>query len=128
MDRAQLDALITAMVETQDRVSDLLFITGKAALVEVDGRLTPLEIAEHNPIRTEFIDEMSALITGGDQRLLSEYDSTGSCDCSYVVEGVARFRVNIYKEKNQCAIVMRKLQPQAPSLAALGLPPIFGEI
>src|ERR1700730_11156956 len=128
MDRAQLDALITTMVATQDRVSDLLFITGKAALVEVDGRLSPLEIEGHNPVSTEFIDAMSALIIGGDQRLLSDYETTGSCDGSYVVEGVARFRVNIYKEKNQCAIVMRKLQPKAPSLAFLGLPPIFGEI
>jgi twitching motility protein PilT len=128
MDKVQLDTLITAMVATEDRVSDLLFITGKAALVEVDGRLTPLEIEGHNPVSTEFIDAMSSLIIGGDQRLLSDYESTGSCDGSYVVEGIARFRVNIYKEKNQRAIVMRKLQPKAPSLAVLGLPPIFAEI
>src|SRR4051794_29096375 len=105
MDRPQLDALITAMVKSQDRVSDLLFITGKAALVEVDGRLTPLEIANHTPVSTAFIEAVSALIIDGDERLLSDFASTGSCDCSYVVEGVARFRVNIYKEKNQPAIV-----------------------
>src|SRR3984893_10690659 len=111
MDRAQLDALITTIVATQDRVSDLLFITGKAALVEVDGRLSPLEIEGQNPVSTEFIDAMSALIIGEDQRLLSDYETTGSCDGSYVVEGGARFRVNIYKEKNQCPLVMRKLRP-----------------
>jgi twitching motility protein PilT len=128
MDGAQLDRLVTAMIRSQDRISDLLFITGKAALVEVDGRLTPLEIEDHTPITTEFVDAISELIIAGDERLLSDYGSTGSCDCSYVVEGVARFRVNIYKEKNRPAIVMRKLQPNAPSLSELNLPPIFGEI
>ena len=129
MDKAQVDALIRAMLKTGERVSDLLFITGKAALVEVDGLLIPFAIdAAGSPITSDFIDALSEHITGKDQRLLSDYDSTGSCDCSYVVEGVARFRVNIYRENNHRAIVMRKLQAQVPNLVELGLPPIFPEI
>src|SRR5437762_5694691 len=129
MDKAQVDALIRAMLQTGERVSDLLFITGKAALVEVDGRLIPFAIdAADLPITSAFIDALSEHITGKDQRLLSDYESTGSCDCSYVVEGVARFRVNIYRENNHRAIVMRKLQAQVPTLAELELPPVFPEI
>ena len=129
MEKAQVDALIRAMLQTGTRVSDLLFITGKAALVEVDGSLIPFQIDPTGaPITTAFIDALSKHITGDDQRLLTDYRDTGSCDCSYVVEGVARFRVNIYRENNHRAIVMRKLQTQVPSLVELGLPPIFPEI
>jgi twitching motility protein PilT len=129
MDKAQVDALIRAMLATGQRISDLLFITGKAALIEVDGRLISFQIGSTNsPITPEFIDALAEQITSNDPRLVSEYQSTGSCDCSYVAEGIARFRVNIYRENNRRAIVMRKLQVQIPTLAALGLPPIFPEI
>lgn len=129
MDKAQVDALIRAMLETGERVSDLLFITGEAALIEVDGHLIPFSIGgASSPITPEFIDALSEQITRNDPRLLADYESTGSCDCSYVAEGIARFRVNIYRENNRRAIVMRKLQVQIPSLAALELPPIFPEI
>jgi twitching motility protein PilT len=128
MNKIQVDSLIQAMLETGHRVSDLLFITGKAALVEVDGRLVPFAISDYTPITPQFIDALSELIVEGDERLLSDYTRTGSCDCSYVIEGVARFRVNIYKENNNRAIVMRKLQPDVPSLSALGLPSVFAKI
>ncbi len=129
MDKAQVDALIRAMLKTGERVSDLLFITGKTALLEVDGLLIPFPVsADGSPITSAFIDALAEHITAKDPRLLSDYDSTGSCDCSYVVEGLARFRVNIYRENNHRAIVMRKLQAQVPSLADLGLPAVFPQI
>ena len=130
MNSVQFDALIKAMLQTGDRISDLLFITGKPALVEIDGRLIPFAIDNANsPITPQFIEAVSEHIIGKeDERLMSDYANTGSCDCSYAVEGIARFRVNIYKENNRRAIVMRKLDPKVPSLASLGLPPVFREI
>src|SRR4029077_13417889 len=64
----------------------------------------------------------------GEERLINEYVTTGSCDCSYAIENIARFRTNIYKENRRRAIVMRKLQSKVPNLSVLGLPPIFAEI
>ena len=117
------------MLQTGHRISDLLFITGKAALIEIDGHLTPFAIDEANsPITPQFIEAIAEHIIGRDERLMSDYANTGSCDCSYAVENVARFRVNVYKEVNRRAIVMRKLDPKVPSLASLGLPPVFREI
>jgi twitching motility protein PilT len=129
MDRAKIDALITDMLETADRVSDLLFITDKPALIETDGRLIPFTMNQSDgPLTSQFIDVLAEQIIGTDERLLADYESAGSCDCSYMVENIARFRVNIYKENNRRAIVMRKLQPEVPSLTALGLPSVFQEI
>ena len=130
MDKRIVDALITSMLETGDRVSDLLFIEGKPPLVEIDGRLRP--VAPNNiddfAITPQFIEALSALIIGDEERLMTDYAATGSCDCSYAIENVARFRANIYKANSRRAIVMRKLQSSVPTLAALDLPPIFREI
>ena len=130
MDKRIVDALITSMLETGDRVSDLLFIEGKPPLVEIDGRLRSVATKNiHDLVVTpQLIEALSAQIIGDEERLMTEYAATGSCDCSYAIENVARFRANIYKENSRRAIVMRKLQSSVPTLATLGLPPIFQEI
>ena len=129
MDRATIDALITSMLATEDRVSDLLFIAGKPPLVETEGRLRSFAIDTPGSLVTsQFIENLSAHIIGTDERLNNDYNDSGSCDCSYAIEDVARFRVNIYKENRRRAIVMRKLQSEVPTLASLDLPPIFREI
>src|SRR5205814_10376860 len=48
--------------------------------------------------------------------------------CGYALENVARFRVNIFRQRGRKAVVMRKLQTEIPTLEALGLPPVFKQI
>jgi len=129
MDRAAIDALITRMLETRDRVSDLLFIVGKPPLIETEGRLKSFASDMPGSVLTpHFIEALAEHIVGGDERLINDYDATGSCDCSYAIENLARFRVNIYKENCRRAIVMRKLQSTVPTLEALHLRPVFREM
>src|SRR3954447_6546073 len=129
MDRQTVDSLLTGMLESADGVSDLLFISGKPPLVEVHGRLSDFPIDTPESVLTPaLIEEIAALIMNGSERLRTEFSTTGSCDCSYAIENLARFRVNIYKQNGRHAIVMRKLQSNVPTLDKLGLPPIFGEM
>lgn len=129
MDRQTVDALLTGMLESADGVSDLLFIAGKPPLVEVHGRLSEFPIDTPESVLTPpLIEEVAGLIMNGSERLRHEFATTGSCDCSYALENVARFRVNIFKQNGRHAIVMRKLQSNVPTLDKLGLPPIFREI
>ena len=129
MDRAAIDALITRMLETRDRVSDLLFIAGKPPLIETEGRLKPFASDMPGSVLTpHFIEALAEHIVGGDERLINDYDATGSCDCSYAIENLARFRVNIYKENCRRAIVMRKLQSTVPTLESLHLRTVFREM
>src|SRR5204863_226288 len=74
------------------------------------------------------IHQLADHIMGGSERLQMEFAATGSCDCSYAIENLARFRVNIFKQNSRHAIVMRKLQSEVPTLEQLGLPPIFRQI
>ena len=129
LDRETVDGLATNMLGTGERVSDLLFLAGKPPLVEVDGRLKACAInTPDGLLTTDFIDALAEYIISDDERLRTDYVSTGSCDCSYVIDNVARFRTNIYKENRRRAIVMRKLQPIVPTLAELNLPPVFRAI
>ncbi|MEY2574988.1 MAG: twitching motility protein PilT [Verrucomicrobiota bacterium] len=129
MDRQTLDALLTGMLESAEGVSDLLFISGKPPLVEVHGRLNnfPIDTPE-SALTPVLIEQLAGQIMNGSERLRLEFSTSGSCDCSYAIENLARFRVNIFKQNGRHAIVMRKLQSKIPSLDLLGLPPIFREI
>jgi twitching motility protein PilT len=60
--------------------------------------------------------------------LLQDLAEHGSCDCSYALKNFCRFRVNIYRQNGNYAMVMRRLQAQVPSLETLRLPPVFREI
>jgi twitching motility protein PilT len=129
MDRQTLDALLTGMLESAEGVSDLLFISGKPPLVEIHGRLNDFPIDTPESVLTPvLIEQVAGQIMNGSERLRLEFSTTGSCDCSYAIENLARFRVNIFKQNGRHAIVMRKLQSKVPSLDLLGLPPIFREI
>ena len=46
----------------------------------------------------------------------------GSADLSYGVPGVARFRVNIFRQRGSCAIVMRVIPNKIPGFEELNLP------
>src|SRR5436190_6805550 len=129
MDRLTVDALLTGMLESADGVSDLLFISGKPPLVEVHGRLSDFPFDPPDTVLTPaLIEEIAEHIMNGSERLRLEFSTTGSCDCSYAIENLARFRVNIFKQNGRHAIVMRKLQSSVPTLETLALPAIFREI
>ena len=64
----------------------------------------------------------------GNRRLIYDYLTSGSCDCSYSLEGQARFRVNIFRQQGHFSIVLRRLQGDVPTVESLGLSNIFNEI
>jgi len=129
MDRQTVDALLTGMLESAEGVSDLLFIAGKPPLVEVHGRLSQFPIdTPDSVLAPAIIEQLAGQVMNGSERLRLEFANTGSCDCSYAIENLARFRVNIFKQNGRHAIVMRRLQAEIPTLEKLALPPIFREI
>ena len=127
MNREIVDALLTGMLQSGEGVSDLLFVAGKPPLVETHGRLQDFPI-DTAVMSSGLIEQMALHILAGNERAIADLANLGSCDCSYSIENVARFRVNIFKQSGCFAIVMRKLQSEIPTLEKLGLPPIFRDI
>ena len=129
MRRPELDALLAAMLETHPGISDLLFTVGRPYQVESYGDLKSANVAPRIVELTRYQTERIALnIIGPDRRLLGELAAKGACDCSYQLADVARFRVNIFRQRGNLSIIMRKMQAEMPSLQALGLQPIFKDM
>ena len=129
MHRVDFDRILTSMMEAHPGVSDLLFTVGRPFQVESYGELKQVDIHPDIQRLTPTQTEALALnIIGDDRRLIKELIMMGSCDCSYALSERFRFRVNIFKQRGNFAIVMRKPQPKVPSITSLGLPPIFQDI
>src|SRR5436190_1802658 len=110
-----IDELLLAMICSREGVSDLLFTVGKSPLVEAHGLLDEIPITS-GVLGAKEVDELTEHVINGDERLKQDLAEWGSCDCSYALKDVARFRVNIFKQNGQRAIVMRKLPSEIPTL------------
>jgi twitching motility protein PilT len=129
MNKQIIDELLSAMIDSGEGISDLLFTVGKPPFIEAHGSLTEFQSKTSVPVFGALeVDGLADHIIGGDERLRQDLIKLGSCDCSYALKDVARFRVNIFKQNGRSAIVMRRLQPVIPTLDKLGLPPVFREI
>jgi len=121
MRRNELDFILGKMLESQQEVSDLNFTAEKPLQVESFGELVPVDLDPPIATLTPFQTEMVALnLIGGSRRLTEELLHSGSCDSSYAVSNKARFRVNIFSQRGNYSIVLRKLNTKVPTLEELG--------
>ena len=125
---AELDQLLTALIQSVEGISDLLFVTGKPPLAEIHGRLQPPQNSAEPVLTSARIEGLARAIMSGNERLAGDLAKTGSCDCSYSLTGVCRFRVNIYRQNGNYAMVLRRLSSQIPTMEQLQLAPVFHEI
>jgi twitching motility protein PilT len=124
-----LDKILAAMLRTYDGISDLNFSVGSPLQVEDFGELKPVFVDPPIEALTPYQTEQIALaLMRGNRRLIYDYLSGGSCDCSYSLDQEWRFRVNIFRQQGHFSIVLRKLQAEVPTINALMLAPIFKEI
>ncbi len=114
------------MLKKHERVSDLNITAGKALQVESDGVLVPVDVIPPVTSLTPFQTEVFALnLIGGNQRLLRDLITKGSCDLSYSLSNKVRFRVNIFAQRGQLSIVLRKLETKIPTISAFNFPNVF---
>ncbi|HUU81356.1 MAG TPA: PilT/PilU family type 4a pilus ATPase [Acidobacteriota bacterium] len=126
MRRQQIDYILTRMLDSHERVSDINVTVDKPLQVESDGQLIPVFLEPPIERSTPFQAEIFALnLINGDRRLIRNLLAEGSCDISYQLGGKARFRVNIFSQKGCYSTVMRQLATRVPTIQDLGLPPAF---
>lgn len=128
MRKAEIDYILTTMLEAFGNISDLNVTVGKPFQVESSGELT--EVPVHPPMKkiSPFQAEILALnLVNSDRRLTEILLREGSCDCSYFLTGKARFRVNIFSQRGHYSTILRKLETRIPSIEELKLPPQFAK-
>src|SRR5438105_10449762 len=126
MRKAQMDTLMAAMLDSHDLVSDLNLSVDRPLQVESAGELVPVKVTQPIENLTPFQTEIFALnLIHNDRRLTQMLLQQGSCDTSYFLTGKARFRVNIFSQRGNLSVVMRKLETLIPSVDDLKLPDAF---
>jgi twitching motility protein PilT len=129
MRRPELDYILSAMLDSQPEVSDLLFTVDKPLQVESFGELKPVSLDSPIEKLTPFQTEMVALnLIGDNQWHLIDLLRRGSCDTAYTLTDKARFRINIFSQRGNCSIVLRKLNTVIPTLDSLKFPEIIKQI
>jgi len=126
MRKAEIDDLLIAMLESHDNVSDLNITVDRPLQVEAAGELVGVPVTPPIESLTAFQTEVVALnLINGDRRLCRFLVEQGSCDTSYWLPGKARFRVNIFSQRSNTSIVLRKLETRIPTIEELKLPEAF---
>jgi len=114
--------LITAMVRAAKNTSDLIFSPGRAPQVEVNGQLMQLKIPGVGVLTPEDTARIAGDLVGRNAQAVQKLKEQGSCDISYSLPKVSRFRVNIFTQRGSCAIVMRVIPSSVPDFKMLNLP------
>lgn len=126
MRKQEIDFILTRMLDSFGNVSDLNITVGKPFQVESSGQLTGIDIDPPFPELTPFQAEIFSLnLVNQDRRLTETLLIEGSCDSSYELPGKARFRVNIFSQRSNYSVVLRKLETKIPTLDEMNLPEAF---
>jgi twitching motility protein PilT len=126
MRKPEIDYILGKMLDAYQNVSDLNITVGKPFQVESSGQLTGVEMDPSIRKLTPFQTEIFALnLINQDRRLTEILLSEGSCDSSYELPGKARFRVNIFSQRGNYSIILRKLETRIPTFQEMNLPEAF---
>ncbi len=117
------NSIISAMLRTSKQVSDLIFSPGRAPQVEVNGMLQPVQVPSMTTLSAEDTARIAADLLGSNITAARKLREEGSCDVSYSLPPLARFRVNVFTQRGSCAIVMRVIPSVVPNFDTFNLPP-----
>jgi pilus retraction protein PilT len=113
--RHMLEAWLAGMVES--KASDLILRAGARPSRRVAGKIQflPGRVPGPGPLL-----EVLEGVMG--ERRMSIWRDTGSADAALHLDGLGRFRLNVYKQMGEPAVVIRRINEEAPDIAELGLP------
>lgn len=101
----------------QKGASDLFFITGAPISIKVDGRVQPLSSA---PLKPGEVAQIAAEIMTPERQATLEKDLSANFGISR--PDVGRYRINVYHQRGQVAMVIRHIRLTIPTVEELGLP------
>lgn len=115
------DLLVTAIAHF---ASDLHVKAGSLPVMRIGGELHPVADAPRlSPEDT--LDMAFSMMSNRQKQKLKEVSEV---DIAYSVNGLGRFRANIFQQRGTVSIVLRVIPDQSKDTAALGLPPVVDRI
>ncbi len=103
--------------------SDLYLSTGAPPSAKFSGELTQLS---DRPYQRGEIAEIANALMNEDQR--AEFEEKLEMNLALAFEGIGRFRINLFIQRNEISLVARNIQTEIPRFDDLGLPPILKDV
>src|SRR5262249_34243524 len=114
--------LVAAMLKGHSQVSDLLFSPGRAPQIEVNGQLVEMKFKSLECLTPADTKRIAYDLMESNEHPIRKLEQDGSADLSYGLSGVARFRVNVFRQRGSHAVVMRVIPDRIPGFEELKLP------
>jgi len=112
---AQIDAFFKLMHD--QGASDLHMVAGSQPILRIRGEMERVKfnVMENEPLR-KLLFEITP------EEKIKEFEETGDIDFAYELAGVARYRVNYFRQLNGVGAVFREIPSKIQSIEELGLP------
>ncbi len=107
----------------EKKASDLFFAPFAPAKIKIDGKIMPVNKLEMTPKMVK-----QAAIELMDDDLLDAFTRELEVDFAISEPGLGRFRVNIFHQRGNVAMVLRYITAEMPTLAELGMPDQLKEL
>jgi twitching motility protein PilT len=116
-----IDKLLQTVVNR--KASDLHITVGQPPVIRVDGHLHRLETKVLEP------DDTVALMKSvAPERCQQELQEVGGADFGFAFGDAARFRVSIFKQRGNVAMVLRQIPTKLMDFRKLGTPPVLAKL
>ena len=116
-----IDKLLSAQVK--QGASDLHITVGQPPVLRIHGRMQKLKTKVLEPA-----DTMGLMKSIAPERCQQEFQETGSTDFGFAFGDQARFRVSVFRQRGNVAIVLRQIPVDLMSMEDLGVPIVFKDL
>jgi twitching motility protein PilU len=103
--------------------SDLYLSSGAAPSAKINGILIRLEDA---PLTSGQVREIAWSIMSEEQ--ITEFEHRPEMNLAISEEGIGRFRINIFRQRNSVSMVIRNIKTDIPDWSKLGLPEVLTKV
>ena len=118
---SDINPYLKLMVERN--ASDMFFTPDTPLHLKINGRLHPVG---RDRLQEGTVASLAYALMSGEQR--AAFDERPELNLGRELEGLGRFRINVFRQRGQMAMVIRFLKEQIPSFKELNLPPILEEL
>jgi twitching motility protein PilT len=106
--------------------SDVHLKTGSVPVLRVKKRL--IKLSDFPAIEERTMEMIVREVLEKNRRKVAEFEEFGEADTSYSLPGVARFRVNVYKQRTTTGLAFRVIPFNIPSFESLNLPEVMKKV
>jgi twitching motility protein PilU len=105
------------------KASDLFITAGVPPSLKLQGRIVPVT---QSPLSVQQARDMVLNVMTPGQR--EEFEKTHECQFAISAQGVGRFRVSCFYQRNCVGMVLRRIESKIPTIEELNLPPVIQQL